>query len=357
MSIYKKPILEPYSGRLSRHSCPSCKQPQTFSLYIDGNTNKPIHRSVGRCNRENSCGYHYKPRDYFRDNPDNGLAYKLRNNPLAGKYQMSSNIDNKPLAGSDEFLFDKKEITIDYIPKTYLVNSASYNSNFIKFLINYFPRKEIEEAAKQYALGATRNKSVIYWQIDINGNVRTGKIMQYNPKTGKRVKNGTGNINWVHSILKRRNSIYQNFNLRQCYFGEHLLKQYPNKPVAIVEGEKTAVIGSMIYKDFNWLAAGNLNGLSVSKSEVLKDKHVVLYPDAGCMEKWTKKMREIRAKVSAKVSVSDFIEKHVNENELQQGYDLADYIIDNTKSETLKKMIEINPALQSLIDEFGLEEV
>ena len=75
------------------------------------------------------------------------------------------------------------------------------------------------------------------------------------------------------------------------------------------------------------------------------------------MEKWTKKMREIRSRIPAKISVSDLIEKHVNENELQHGYDLADYIIDNTKSDTLQKMIEINPALQSLIDEFGLEEV
>ena len=367
MSIYKKPILEPYSGRLSRHSCPGCKQPQTFSLYIDGNTNKPIHRSVGRCNRENSCGYHYKPRDYFRDNPEDGLAYKLRNNPLEGKYQLSGNknsilnpnfnIETQQLPGSEEFLFDKKPTTIDYIPKKYMVKSASYDSNFITFLSSYFPRKEIEEVLELYALGATRNKSVIYWQIDIDGNVRTGKIMQYNPVTGKRLKNGAGNINWVHSILKRKNSLSHNFNLCQCYFGEHLLRQYPNKPVAIVEGEKTAVIGSMIYKDFNWLAAGNLNGLSVSKSEVLKDKYVTLYPDSGCMEKWTKKMREIRSRIPAKISVSDLIEKHVNENELQHGYDLADYIIDNTKSDTLQKMIEINPALQSLIDELGLEEV
>ena len=200
MSIYKRPILEPYSGRLSRHSCPSCKQPQTFSLYIDGNTNKPIHRSVGRCNRENSCGYHYKPRDYFRDNPEDGLAYKLRNNPLEGKYQLSGNknsilnpnfnIETQQLPGSEEFLFDKKPTTIDYIPKKYMVKSASYDSNFITFLSSYFPRKEIEEVLELYALGATRNKSVIYWQIDIDGNVRTGKIMQYNPVTGKHLKKG-----------------------------------------------------------------------------------------------------------------------------------------------------------------------
>ena len=353
MSIYKSPFLEPYSGRLSRHSCPRCKQNQSFSLYIDGSTNKPIHRSVGRCNRENSCAYHYTPREYFRDNPDNGLAYKLKNNPLQGKYNF--NIDTKPLESSSNFLFEKKQTEIDYIPKKYMVNSASYNSNFVSFLSNYFPRDKIDCAMKDYALGATRNRSVIYWQIDIDGNIRTGKIMQYNPDTGKRIKNRAGSINWVHSIMKQRNPMFANYNLCQCYFGEHLLRIYPDKPVAIVEGEKTDVIGSMIYKDFNWLAAGSLNGLSVAKSEVLKGKDVMLYPDAGCMEKWTKKMNEIRLKVPAKMSVSDHIEKHATTKQLEYGYDLADYIIDKTKTETLEEMVEINPALQNLIDELGLE--
>ena len=365
MSIYKSPFLEPYSGRLSRHSCPRCKQNQSFSLYIDGSTNKPIHRSVGRCNRENSCAYHYTPREYFRDNPDNGLAYKLRNNPLSGKYNTEDkssvlnpnfNIDNKPLQDSSDFLFEKKQAAIDYIPNKYLLNSASYNSNFVSFLFKYFPREKIIKAMDKYALGATRNRSVIYWQIDIEGNIRTGKIMQYNPETGNRIKNRAGSINWVHSIMKKRNPTFSNYNLCQCYFGEHLLRIHPDKPVAIVEGEKTAVIGSMIYKDFNWLAAGSLNGLSVAKSEVLKGKDVMLYPDAGCMEKWTKKMNEIRRKVPSKMSVSDHIEKHANTKQLEYGYDLADYIIDNTKKETLEEMVVINPALQDLIDELGLEE-
>ncbi|MDD2245278.1 MAG: DUF6371 domain-containing protein, partial [Dysgonamonadaceae bacterium] len=75
---------------------------------------------------------------------------------------------------------------------------------------------------RNYALGATKNGSVIFWQIDIKGNVRTGKIMQYNPATGKRIRHKSGAINWVHNILKRRDPNYTNFNLDQCYFGEHL---------------------------------------------------------------------------------------------------------------------------------------
>ncbi len=39
MSIYKSPFLEPYTGRFSRHSCPRCKQNQSFTLYINVNAN------------------------------------------------------------------------------------------------------------------------------------------------------------------------------------------------------------------------------------------------------------------------------------------------------------------------------
>ena len=38
--------------------------------------------------------------------------------------------------------------------------------------------------------------AVVFWQIDRDNNIRTGKIMEYNPETGKR----SGLINWVHAI-------------------------------------------------------------------------------------------------------------------------------------------------------------
>ena len=67
-----KPYLEKYHGRVSRHTCPSCKQKQTFTYYIDANTEEAINPLVGRCNREIKCGYHYTPKEYFKDNPDLG---------------------------------------------------------------------------------------------------------------------------------------------------------------------------------------------------------------------------------------------------------------------------------------------
>jgi hypothetical protein len=331
MSLYKQPYLEPYKGRGTRHTCPNCKVKQTFTLYLDGNTGHPIHPTVGKCNREIKCGYHYPPREYFADHPElwkNGSReYKPQSNNIPIRRQSAN---RRPGKHYNTKLHSSLAVPpkMDLIPRKYVKESVSANSNFVRFLCKHFPREYVKKAIEDYALGATKNGSVIFWQIDIKGNVRTGKIMQYNSSTGKRIKHKSGAINWVHNILKRRDPKYTNYNLNQCYFGEHLLKFYPNKPIAIVEAEKTAVIGSIIFDNYNWLAAGNLNGLNVEKSRVLQNKNVVLYPDAGCFDKWTKKSMQIKSAVFCKIEISNLIEKHASAYQAEEGYDIADYIIE-----------------------------
>ena len=75
--------------------------------------------------------------------------------------------------------------------------------------------------------------ATVFWQTDINGQVRTGKVMCYNAETGHRVKEPQAFVSWAHSELK-----LQDFHLKQCLFGEHLLKN-SSSPVMLVESEKT----------------------------------------------------------------------------------------------------------------------
>ena len=82
--MYAQPYLQKYKGISTRHTCPECGQKQSFTLYLDGNTNEPIHRTVGKCNRESKCGYHYTPKQYFLDNPS------FLSPPLAGGWVGSS---------------------------------------------------------------------------------------------------------------------------------------------------------------------------------------------------------------------------------------------------------------------------
>lgn len=389
--MYKPPYLQKYAGKSTRFSCPGCKTPYSFTRYLDGETHQPIHPTVGRCNREIKCGYHYTPRQYFSDlkrqdphfsitqhhgSPHHDLHSLISHNH--GDAHLNPNAPSQPAPpqSSSDTIMSPSNISQhqkpvpkvsnhhttnhrnqptgpqplhpypepselfsvpqpnqpkkhpDFIPHKYLKRSLSLNSNFVRFLRKHFSDLQIAEAANNYMLGAARNGEVIFWQIDINGKVRTGKIMKYNPQTGRRIKNGYGGINWVHHMLKKSNSSFSDFNLSQCYFGEHLLRLYPKKPVAIVEAEKTAVIASMIYHNYNWLAAGNLNGLNVQKSKVLQNKTVILYPDAGCYNRWLRKADLITRELTLHLIVSSFLEQFATPQQTHNGYDLADYILD-----------------------------
>ena len=213
------------------------------------------------------------------------------------------------------------------IPFSFVERSASYRSNFVRFLCEILSEEQIHSIGENYALGATKNKEVIFWQIDINGKVRTGKIMQYNPETGRRLKHEIGAIDWVHNKLKKSKDLPEDFNLKQCFFGEHLLKIYPEKSVAIVESEKSALIASAFFPDLVWLAAGNMNGLSIEKCQILKDRSVTLFPDLGAFEKWNIKVSEIQKQINCKISLSTLLENEANDTDRINGLDIADYII------------------------------
>ena len=356
--------LQPYKGKDTRHDCPSCKAKLSFTQYLDGNSHKPIHEIVGKCNRESKCGYHYTPKQYFLDN-------HLTPSPLerAGVRSIKP-----PLVGG----LEGSGSGFGTIPFSYVEKSASYRSNFVRFLCEILTDKQIHSIGENYGLGATKSKEVIFWQIDISGNVRTGKIMQYNPETGKRLKHESGAIDWVHNKLKKNGKLHEDFNLQQCFFGEHLLKIYPDKQVAIVESEKSAILASCIFPDLIWLAAGNLNGLSIEKAKVLKGREVILFPDLGAFERWSKKSTDIESQCYCKVTISTLLEDEATETDRINGLDIADYIIAELKfplsrgrgvrsevspeiqshfSPTLKSMIDKNKALLFLIDGLLLQEI
>ena len=325
-----KYILEPYKGMNTRYRCPSCQQrDKTFSRYIDTETGEHIHPSVGRCNRESNCGHHYTPKQYFQDNnisfdTPQPKAYKPR--PVTPQ--------PKPV------LFIPVEVF-----KASL--KAHETNHFVKFLINLFGVEVASQLVSRYFIATSKhwNGATVFWQIDTQGKVRTGKIMLYNPTTGKRVKNLEPPVYWVHKALKQ-----SEFELRQCLFGEHLLID-KTKPVAIVESEKTAVIASVYLPQFIWVAVGSLTNLNAEKCSILKGRTVTLVPDLNGFDKWSNKAKELSH--LANFTVSDLLERKATEAERKQGFDLADYLIKyDYKAFALPepKATEPPPTVQPLVE-------
>ena len=283
-------------AKKGKSTCPECGQ-RTFVLYVDNATGKPLHPSCGKCDRADHCGFHYPPKQYFADNNipfDNDGEHTPRPKPTPAP--QPSYIDTDLM---------KKSL-------------ANYEQNHLtKWLTGVVGKTMAREAIGRYFVGTSKNDGTVFWQIDLQGRVRAGKIIVYG-KDGHRRKDITPPVQWVHTTLK-----LPDFILSQCLFGEHLLTD-KSKIVAIVEAEKTAVIASIYLPGMIWLACGGSEGLSADKCAVLRGRNVVLFPDCGKYEKWSIKAKELSK--SSTVSVSSLVEEQATGQERESGFDIADYL-------------------------------
>ncbi|HAO08485.1 MAG TPA: hypothetical protein DCQ50_16235 [Chryseobacterium sp.] len=299
-------ILEPYKTPSSRYTCPLCGRKRNFSRYIDVETNRHIADHVGRCNREQNCGYHYTPRQYFNDNATNSFR------------GTRSIIFTKPLS-----LKPSSTISMELIIKS--LNRIE-NNHFITYLNTLFDDKTVNDLIDHYKIGTSKywKGAVVFWQIDHTWKVKAGKVMLYDPESGCRMKKPYNHISWVHSILK-----IADYNLQQCFFGEHLLDLYPERPISIVESEKTAIIASVYFPEFIWIATGGKHGCKWTSHEVwkvLKSRKVVLWPDLNAFQDWEKKA-ELLKKQGLNIAISNLLEDFSTEDERASGLDIADYLI------------------------------
>lgn len=306
MSDYRF-ILEPYKGSNTRHTCPACERPRCFARYIDTEGRIQFPNHVGRCDHEHSCSYHYTPKEYFADNPE----------------------EKKELFNSDSYHLTKSTKVItppSYIERDLMEQSLqSYQQNNLYiFLAHQLGTERAMNLMRLYHIGTSKHwdGATIFWQIDTHNQIRTGKIMLYNSKTGKRVKTPFNHVTWVHSLLR-----IPHFNLRQCFFGEHLLSKEKQKPIAIVESEKTALIASFYLPQYLWIATGGKNGCFRAETLTpLMKRQIVLFPDLGATDYWQEKMTMMR-KIGFEVRLFDYLEKTASAKDLKAGYDIADYLL------------------------------
>ncbi|MEO6704803.1 MAG: DUF6371 domain-containing protein [Ginsengibacter sp.] len=316
MKVYRY-ILEPFNGMKSRHTCPGCNKRNEFSFYIDSKTGELLPDHFGKCNRLDKCGYHLNP----YKNGYSEMIYEQEKGEYKDTWRLTKP-QPKPQPQTKE---------ISFIPSNLFKQSLKNyeRNNFVKFLIQVFGNDIAAGLISKYFIGTSKQwpGANIFWQVDIKGKIRSGKIMLYSPTTGKRVKEPFDYVAWVHTAIKQ-----PEFQLRQIFFGEHLLKNKKD-PVAIVESEKTAISASVYFPQFIWIAAGSLNGLNLEKCHVLKDRQVILYPDLSstkpgkstAFEKWSAKANEFSN--IAHFTVNDLLERKAGEHERKAAYDLADFLI------------------------------
>ena len=353
--------LQKYRGPSTRHSCPQCGRPRCFTRYVDED-GQPLHETVGICDHASSCGYHYTPKQFFADHPDQkpGPDWRYQRLPVTSGPDRVSHPCHSEAKPKNLFL----------IPDTIVRRSVrpDYDSHLITFLRTVLDPVVLEGLIADYRIGVTKSRATIFFQIDAQGRCRTGKIMLYSPQTGHRVKDPAvpGRVTWVHSLMKQTGQLPADWELSQCLFGEHLLPMYPDKPVGLVESEKTAVIAAGLMPGYVWLATGGKSGLN-ERLRVLQGRKVVAWPDVDGFEEWSAKLAGFEG---LDITVSSLLQQVATPEDFAAHIDIADWLIrcHSERSEEsaphhsrsfLRAARFLNPELaddvEKLMEELGLE--
>lgn len=218
----------------------------------------------------------------------------------------------------------------------------------IYFCYSVFGVAATNKAFRQYKVVITKRYrkdglfGIVYVYYDHKGRIRQVKEMGYDGKTGRRLKEGdpcevfNGRSRYyeqrpdTNKVIQIGKWLVDGYESKPCFFGEHLLFEFPDKPVAIVESEKTAIMCSICLPDYLWLATGGIYGCPWDSPEVysiLRDRKIVVFPDLNATSTWHIKADIMRAD-GMDVSVYDLESMpFVTEEDKKAGLDIGDFMI------------------------------
>lgn len=264
-------FLEKYSGPKSRFTCPKCGRKGEFVRYVDEN-GRYFGDDIGRCNREIKCGYHKKP---------NGVV----------SMSMAAAIENYDMSIMSINLFQKFKTTKDN-PIYPLMNRFGIDENYMR----------------EWGItdDLTFSDGVVYWEFVNSCTIQGAVRIRYDKRTCKRRHDKPStyiNKHYGYGVYHRRYP-----------FGYHKLRY--DRPAIMVESQKTAVVMSRLFPQYDWLATCG-SGVDQIAPRLFDLPVVCLCPDKGKEMQWAEKAKKYNWKVL-------FLPNSVKKD----NYDLLDYIID-----------------------------
>jgi hypothetical protein len=271
------------------------------------------------------------------------------------------------------------------IPDEMFDKSLSHydRNNFARLLQQQFGQRKAIELLQRFHIGTSSRwpGACVFWYIDDKGRKRGGQIKLFSSDwhTAKNF-NGKSKVDWVHSALTYRLEkagtlqpdwlvdYNQYGECSPCLFGLwQLLTDPTDKPVAIVEAPKTAIICTVYLPDFIWLAVGALSYLNAERLTPIRGRKVMLFPDLNAyydrvkesghtLKGWLNRAGELRAN-GFDIEVSDFLEQRANDEQKRAGLDLADFLLQQPPTVTTINELQASPCAILKPDESQLERL
>lgn len=242
-----------------KERCPQCGKLRFVPFVLTADPSVKAGPEYGRCDREQSCGYFHYPGSEVKADTDREY------------------VPEPP----------KKPILIPW--ECVFYNGACEDNSLLRAYAALVGKNKLRGTMLDYLCGTGAYGECVYYQFD-GEHVRTAKAILYG-KDGHRIKREDGGLPvfWLHKSPQLRRYTAGK-ELRQCLFGQHLLSQFPNARVYVVEAEKTAVMMAATGKEGNnrlWLACG---GSQMLKGAIdlmpLIGRDVTLVPDDGQYWNW-----------------------------------------------------------------------
>ena len=249
----QEPVSYQFLFRLDRSenkfNCPSCGT-KTLNRFIDND------------------GYYSFSNEGICDNIDCG-------------YQKIPNYHPNGIERYEDLYDEFKKGYYDTIEDFHLIESMyeCHITNSAKFLTKYLGEDEAVKLVTKYKVGKARFDNElcdIFWRLDRWCNIKNGKLVRFNRRQGKISDINTKN--WISTFLW---GVENPFN---SFFGEHLIDETPEKSIAIVENEMTAIICDHFWPEYVWIAIGGIDEICWKRDmyfvECLKEKKVIIFPDS-----------------------------------------------------------------------------
>lgn len=333
-----------------KFKCPECGEYRFARMVNENGSFFP--ENVGRCDRENSCGYLYHASQWLKDNPnfqqvfDSGKVEQPKKQIITGYYSFTEELYNV-IKGVKQKSSEKHKKDFNYTSefKDYLINNLSFTSEYVEQRMHEYRMVDSTSmswvnlgTAQEVLKGFTK---VIYFYCASNNDIRAIEQIYYNGfKRNKYIPN---------EILNKEFKNWDNYNtetteINWCLFGEHLVNEYPDKPIIITEGVKTAFGMALYFPQYNWLATGSSHRLIHLNFETKHKVHFL--PDSGFVKDksyakiWHDKIKKMYG-VRFPYSVYDF-NYDCSTDEINEGFDILDMQIKDPQraSETLINLIQ-----------------
>lgn len=223
--------LDPSS---KKYSCPGCGH-KTFVVFLETNSNNIVDaQQYGRCDRENSCGYYQYPSkdlnnsDFKVSNQTKAVENIKQLFPEESMVRAVTDGTNSLLGPFHEFMYNLG------IPKEHLMKWGVHgNGDDPQYLFTVFLHRNLQ--------GQVCNFKWFKYKVDGH------RDQDFNSYSLEQPKSQGASTQWRYMF---------------CLFGEHLLDPSKRRIVCVVESEKTAVMASYFYPQFDWVACGSNGGLT-----------------------------------------------------------------------------------------------